>query len=401
MKIHTSLLKGSAVLLVSFFLFTLFNFLYRLVMARMLSLEEFGILATLSTIISLLGIFADPIQTTLTKYCAKESDDGKLKNISRRMLKKLNYFSLWAFLSFLVFSVILSIVLKITLPLIALTSFYIFYFFSAPVFRGIIQGRKKFVSLGVVILIDAVLTLIFSFFLVYFGFGVYGAIIGPLIGGYSSLGVAYLQTRYIFKNKEKEQKEISLTEYSKPTFFLMFAMFLFYSLDILIARIVFSSELAGAYAVSSMAAKTIFLASVPITKAMLPYAVEKDTSKKDPESLLKNALSLTLILIIFSLSAVYFFPDLIIRFVAGRYIPESISILFYLSISTSLMALSNLAVIYRLSRKKVSGYYHLVLPIMLEVFLLFYFSGNLLEYSIALITATTIFLCSVIFLIKE
>jgi O-antigen/teichoic acid export membrane protein len=57
-------------------------------MARMLSIIDYGILAALYAIIYILGIFIESIQTVMMKYSSGENDNGRLKSLLKKTLKK-------------------------------------------------------------------------------------------------------------------------------------------------------------------------------------------------------------------------------------------------------------------------------------------------------------------------
>ena len=108
MKLHKELIKGSFILLIAFGVYNLFNFIFHLSMARMLTIEDFGILATLFSIIYALGIFTESIQTVIMKYTTDEKNLGKVKNLIKRASKKgLNGASI-IFILYLIVSIFLS-----------------------------------------------------------------------------------------------------------------------------------------------------------------------------------------------------------------------------------------------------------------------------------------------------
>ena len=69
-KINRALLGGSLILLITFNLYALINFFFQFSMARMLSIADYGTLAALYSIVYFMGVFAEPIQTVITKYSA-------------------------------------------------------------------------------------------------------------------------------------------------------------------------------------------------------------------------------------------------------------------------------------------------------------------------------------------
>ena len=151
-------------------------------MARSLSISEYGILATLFSILYALSVFSESIQTILTKYTASEKSDGKLKNILRKSLSKSGKISFIFLLIYLILSFPLSYFLKIPYALMMINGGVIFLTFLVPVTRGVMQGKKRFKALGLNMIVESVGKIVISVLLVYLGFKVYGAMIGVLFG---------------------------------------------------------------------------------------------------------------------------------------------------------------------------------------------------------------------------
>ena len=86
---------------------------------------------------------------------------------------------------------------------------------------------------------------------------------------------------------------------------------------------------------------------------------------------------------------------------SGRVVIESIQILFLLGIAMGFVALANLVLLYKLSLGKSKGGIYLVGLVFVEIFLLFYFSNNLVQFSVALITSSAALLWESIFLVDN
>jgi len=235
---------------------------------------------------------------------------------------------------------------------------------------------------------------------VWIGWRVYGAIAGTLIGMFVALGFSFTSLKDIIKSEEKKAKTKEIYGYTKPTFCIMLVILIFYSVDVIIAKIVFSAEIAGVYAIAAILAKTIFFGTQPISRAMFPITSENDKSK-NPENTFGNALVMLSAIVAVALIAFYFFPSLIIRVFSGRYIPEAAQILFYLGIAISFLSFANLILLYKLSTDRIRNYVYLFVFLIGEVFLLSYFSANMFQFSIAFTVASAVFLWGSIFLLDN
>lgn len=401
--INKKVVKGSIVLLIAFGIFNFFHFLFQFFMARILSVSEYGILAALFALTYIMQILSETVQTVITKYSSGENSNGKLKNILKKTLSKAAKVSFIIFFLFLLISIPLSYFLKINYLLLSLTGIIIFTSFFIPINRGIMQGTKKFTSLGLNMIVEASGKLIIGVLLVYLGFQVYGAIIGVLLGGFLSFLFAFVQLKPIVRAEEEKAATHGIYNYVRPTLMITAIIIIFYSLDVIIAKIVFPPETAGIYAIASILGKIIFWGTLPISKAMFPISAEdsEDKKKEHSKNIFSNAFVLVLLGIISALVLFYFIPELIIKIFSGKIMPEAERILFFVGIAFGLTAVTNLSLLHKLSIGRFKNYYYLPIFIVIEIILLFWFSSNIFEFSIAFITASAIFLWGSNVLIKE
>ncbi|MEK6873863.1 MAG: oligosaccharide flippase family protein [Nanoarchaeota archaeon] len=397
-KLFNTILGGSLLLLITINIFFVLNYFFHFAMARMLPIEQYGILVTLYSIIYILAVFTESIQLVITKYTTGKNE-GEIKNLVKKSSAKSFKISLLLFFVYLIISIPLSIVLKIEYPLVALTGVIIFSSFLLPITRGALQGQKRFGTLGFNMISEALIKLSSAIFLVLIGWMVYGAVIATLLGTYFSLLISFVSLKDIFKTKEIKSKNIGIYAYSAPVFVAIIAVIVFYSIDVIIAKIFFSAEIAGYYAVASMISKVIFFGTQPISKAIFPISSEsKDGERR--KKIFKYALLFLGGLIIAGLLVVYLFPGLLIKIFSGRDIPQITNILILPAIATSLISLANLNILYKLSQGKVRGCFYLPIFIIIEVILMSIFSSNLTSFSLAFVLSSIIFLIGSIILHK-
>ncbi|MEA3329250.1 MAG: oligosaccharide flippase family protein [Nanoarchaeota archaeon] len=393
-KLSGGILGGSLILLVTINVFFVLNYFFHFAMARMLSIEQYGVLVTLYSLIYILAIFAESIQLVISKYTTNEKDDGRVKNLFRKSSRKAIKIAFYLFLSFLFLGIILSKILKIDYPLIALTGLIIFSSFLMPLTRGILQGRKRFTSLGLNMISESVVKLIAAVLLVLAGLMIYGAVIATLLGTYISLLLSLGSIKDILGKDEKKGRTPGIYGYSAPVFIVIVTIVLFYSIDVIIARIVFSAEITGYYAVASMIAKVIFFGTMPISKAMFPITTDSK-NKKDSSKTFKRSLLILMGCISIALFVVYFFPELLIKVFSGDKIPEIERILILPALAVSFISMSNMILLYKLSVGKIKYYPFLLVFFVIELFAMVIFSSNLLTFSIAfLVSAILLFIGS-------
>lgn len=399
-ELNKNLLKGSIILVIAFGFFNFFNFLFQLIMARMLTVAEYGILAALFSILYALLVASESVQTILTKFSANESDKGKLKNLLRKSVKKAFVVSLVLFILYLVIAIPLSPLLKIDYFLLALNGLMIFLVFFMPIGRGVLQGRERFKALGINMIVESVAKVIFGVAFVFIGWKVYGAVFGAFLGGLLAVLLSFVPLSDVLRSKEGTAKVSGIYKFAKPTLIITTVVVLFYSFDVLVAKVLFPAEVVGSYAIASILSKIIFWGTLPISKAMFPATSRKMKSDKS-ENLFMNALGLVALLAFLALFVFYFFPELVVKIFSGKDLAMSSSILFYLGIATTLLSVANLILLYKLSLGKTKGYLLLFLFVLFEIVLLSYFSANLVQFSLAFITSAAVFLWGSVFLMND
>ncbi|MEK6847070.1 MAG: oligosaccharide flippase family protein [Nanoarchaeota archaeon] len=401
-KLNRAVVKGSFILIIAFGLYNFLHFLFQFFMARMLTISDYGVLATLFSVVYISAILTESVQNVVVKYSSPEKDLGKLKNLFLRSLRKVLRLSLWIFVFYLIIAVFLAKVLNISYALLAITGLIIFLALFSPVTRGILQAKQRFKSLGLNMIIEASIKLVMGIVFVYFGATVFGAMTGVILGGLIALLFSFAQLRDIIKAKEVAAKTDGLYNYARPAFFITAIVIVFYSLDVIIAKIVFPPETAGAYAIASILGKILFWGTLPISKAMLPVSsVEIRPEQKVEKHVLRTAVIIISIGIFIALTLFYLFPEMIINIFSGKNVSDAAKILFIEGLAFSFIAITNLILIYKLSINALSNYAYLSAFLIVEVILLSYFSANVIQFAMAFGASSLIFLLGTIMLLKK
>ncbi|MBX4212393.1 oligosaccharide flippase family protein [Candidatus Pacearchaeota archaeon] len=398
-KRNWGFIGGSIILFITFNIFQALNYLFHFSMARLLTISEYGVLAALFSILYILAIFSESIQTIIARYSSVEDNPGKLKNIVKKSLKKSLKVSLILFCLYTVLSFILSPILGIGVSLLLLNGIIIFSSFILPITRGVMQGRKMFGSLGINLILEGFVKFFGALALVLIGWKVYGAIAATAAAMFIAFFYSFFTLRPILNSQEKKAATPNIYAYSKPVIVVTLSTLIMYSIDIIIAKIVFSPEIAGIYAISSMMSKTIVFATQPIVKAMFPLSSQ--ANHKGKQNLFRQTLMAVAGCIVVALIVFYFFPGFIIWIFSGKTIVASAQILFYLGIVMGAISLSYTILSYKLSRGMLQGYTILMGIIPIQLALMFYFSHNLVQFSMAFIVVAALFLWASVFLVDN
>ena len=165
--------KGAIILFLSMNLFNLFNLIFNFFAGRMLGPEKYGVLATLMAFISIYSIPSEVIQNLMSKYTTKLKEDLFIKYFFNKIFKKSFLLAFILFLILTIFAFPLSKWLGINFWLLVLANIFIFITFLSPIPRGVLQGKKDFLHLGIQNIFEGILKLGLAIIFIYLGFEVW------------------------------------------------------------------------------------------------------------------------------------------------------------------------------------------------------------------------------------
>ena len=401
------LLKGSIILFVMIGLFNIFNYLFQISMARMLGPADYSILAVLMSFLYIFGIPTEAIQTIITKYASKfnpRRKKGQLKDLLYRSLRKAWIVSIILYILFIPFAIIFSKLLDINFFLILLTGLFIFYAITLPVIRCILQGMKRFSSMGWNLVLESSIKFLVGLALVYFGLKVWGAIGSFIIGSTFAFALVFIVIKDIIKSKRKGEIYDNIISYNLPILVAITAIVLIYSLDVILVRRYFSPEIAGQYAFVSLIGKTILFSSFAIGKAMFPLSSQNFEKKKNTLSIFKKSLIITFLVAIIALILFFIAPNTIVKLLSlgdTRYLGAA-NILFLSGLSFSFASFSYIMILYNVSINKMKkSSWGLLVFVALQFILLKLFNQTLMTFTFALMVVNLLMLIYNIWITKK
>lgn len=352
--LNEPVVRGSILLLFLFNLYNALNFGFHFAMARLLDVATYGALATLFSFIYIFSLFSESIQNIVARFAAQEKNKGKLNDAMRRGIRRAVQISCIVYTLFLVISYYyFSSVLSIPFLFLAYTGLFIFSSFTLPITRGILQGTQQFKALGKNLLVEAGLKLfcaiVFVCVLVTASMQLFGALTAVFLGvGMAFLYAWYRQLKGIRKAKRKEADIPAIKSYSFSVFLGTVVITLFLMMDIILVKALFSPEVTGAYAIASLAAKTLFWGTQPISKALFPLTAQKPNK----EQLLKATIFLGGLLSV-GLLIFYYMPTFIIVILSGKDLPLAHEVLFPIGLAVSFICFANLFLLYTLAYRDI------------------------------------------------
>lgn len=339
------------------------SYVFYFLMARMLSVENYGLLYSLIALTYLFTVPHETIRAVIARYTvdwAAKKEYGKMKGFFIAALKNVFIYSAIAFVIFMVLLPVLMELFHASLTSMIIIGSSLLVTLILPLIWGLLQGMQSFGHLGINNSIEGVAKLAIAIVLVLLGFGVNGALIAiPL-----SLLIAFFAGFWPIKDilKAKTEKFRQDHKHIIRYFIAAFVIFLFfvalYSLDTIMARYFFSAKTSGFYGSLSVLSKVVLFISIAITRVMFSAVAEKSHSKnkkiyekqyKEGKQILLTAGLYILIVIGFFLIISIFAPELLIKIVVGGQYLEIAPNLKYMIIAMGFLSLSSLIAFYNLS----------------------------------------------------
>ena len=380
------LIYGGGIVIIGSLAANFFYFLFNLFMSRNLSVAEYGVLASIMSLISYPAFIANAVSPMIVRFAGGYFAVDNLSFARGLFIKVFKFLSITAVvLCTLFFFLIPSISHFFHIEnkvILILTNFIIFFSFISVINTAFLQAKLAFGFQVIMNLTTALLKFTLGMILVLLGFSLTGATLAILISGLGGYLMTFFPLKFIF-NKQYASPKISskdLFNYGFPSALTFFGLTSLISSDILLVKHFFNSYEAGLYAGLSLVGRVIFYISGPIGSVMFPLIVQKHEKKENVTNTLILSLGIVLIPSLFLSVVYYFFPQFIILFFLKNesYLQIS-SYIGYFGITIALYALLALLVNFYLSIKKTKIYFPIILGAIMKIILIYTYHESFLQ----------------------
>ncbi len=371
------------------------NYLYNLLLGRILGPEQFADAALLITFLLVLSFVAMTFQLSTAKFSVLFENDV-FKSFINIIHKYSGITGIFCGLLLIIFSKELQVIFNTQSSMM----FVIFgigvpIYFVMSVNRGIFQGSKKFDSLALTYQGEMLSRLLITLILLY--------AIGTSTTILVALGItfSFLFGLIPFRSQELELTKKHILPPGESKYILRFFLLTaFYELtqiiinnsDILMVKHYFETYEAGLYASLALIGRVVYFVAWMFVMLLLPKVVQKQKDGEEHGSILMSyVLYITLLSAVIVLGC-YLFPEFVIHMMFGSEYVSIAHLLWKYAIATSLFAISNIFAYYFLS---LDQYTPVVISALLgisQVVLIVFFHSSLSEVVFVQIVAMAILL---------
>lgn len=364
------------------------NYIYHFVMGRLLGPVSYGELATLFSLVTLIGMISLSLGLVIVKYVSSAQSREEVESLmgwfNKRMFIAVTAFSLLLIL----ISPFVASFIGISHPAVIILVAVSFLFMIPSAFnRSVLQGLTRFKEMVISTSVEALLKLILGVGLVYFGFSVGGAMVGLVI----AIFVGWLLARrFIADYAVKETKAPNIRPlliYSLPVLVQSVAVTSLYSVDVILVKHFLPPFEAGLYAALSALGKIIYFGVGPITSVMFPLVSKRHSKGEKYYKIFFYSLCMTLLIGGVVLGFYWLLPNLAIKLLFGSAYLSAAPYLFLFGIFMLIFSLATLFINLYLSIGRV---WIVVLPFLaavLQIIGIWFNHGSLWEV-ITVSTAT-------------
>lgn len=394
------LISGASIIFFGTFFANIFNFLFNVFMSRNLSVADYGLFASLVSIVLLCALFAESFLPTVVHFSAGYFANGEMAKVKALFWKLTKLLFLFA----AIFAILLNLFNK---PIgdffkiynnefiIFLVSIIVFLNFIGIVNRSMLQAKLSFGYITFLQVFSSLLKLIVGLFLVMIGYKVYGAIWGFLAGGTLLYLLTFFPLKSFFTGK-MGRSEVTIKQiliYGGPSAVALLSVTSFITTDLMLVKHFYSSVDAGIYAGLSLLGRIIYFFTSPIALVMFPLIVQRKTKAEKYSHL----FTMSFLLILLSSLAItifyYIFPEASIRVLLknDEYLVVK-PILGFFGIYMSIFCLFSLTVNFFLSTKRTFVAIPVLAGAILQLILLWFYHESFIQVITISITIISLLL---------
>lgn len=379
------------------------NYLYHLLMGRILGPVDYGVLASLYSVIYLIGIVPISTGVAIVKFISSAKNQKEVFQIYISLKKFIFHLAIVVSVIFFLFSPFIAGFLRISnFWIVSLISVILFFMLMTLVNQSTAQGLLKFSGSVIPNFISAVGKLGVGLLLIFLGYSVFGAIMGIVVAVILAYLYSYWFLNKIFQNKKELVYTYKLKRffiYSLPVFIQALAFTSLFTVDVILVKHFLTPFEAGIYAALSTLGKIIYFASSPITATMFPIVAGRRSRGESYEKVFLLSFAMTLAISCLVVVFYWLFPNIAIGVLYGKAYLSASTELVWMGIFILFYTLSNILVNFSLSLGRTKIVWFPLLTAIMQILALWFWHESILQViQVSLVLTMVLFFALAIYL---
>jgi O-antigen/teichoic acid export membrane protein len=272
-------------------------YLYNLICIRWLGARDYGDVAALTTIATILLLPLLGVQAALAREVATfkaEDNDAAISSLLSLTIRRALFFGVPAVLLLLAMAPLIANALNIDATASAVAAvFLISVSAPIPVLQGFLQGLERYTRIAAGLAAYGFGRALLVMPILLIGFGVWGALTAGTIAAAIAVAITVVGVRDVWGRSSATAIALDLRSF-KPVIFGLFAFTVLMNADILAAKVFLSEHEAGNFASASLVGKlAALLPAGVLAPVLLPRATARLHRGADARALVGAALLVT------------------------------------------------------------------------------------------------------------
>lgn len=344
---RSEFVRDAALVFISSMIVNVANYGIHFALSRKLGVEDYGTLAALLNVLTIVSIPSAIGTMIVVKFVAEFhalDDRAKIRVLSERLLLASASLAAVLFALTVVFRDAIAAYFHMsdTRPLVA-AAIVMTLGLTLPLLRGILQGTQDFMRFSASTVMEAIGRVTFAVLFVYMGFGLTGAFAGSALASAICLLYTVFAVRLHWAHArtklQLDLRRMWMTTGGVVATTVCLTVMGF--IDVPLVKHFFDSSQAGIYGAVSVCGKMLFFLVGFIPTVVLPKATTRAAQQLPVKPVLIQGLFATLLLSSGALLVFYLFPSIVIGITYGpKFLPAAGYIFVYGLAMTSLAGTS-------------------------------------------------------------
>jgi len=401
--LKTNTFQGIAIVTGGLFVGNVLSYLLQILLARFLSVSEYGIFTVLLSLSYIFTIPSTGVSNAIIKLVSELRAAGRFENLTAMFWK----ISALAFISgvaitagLLAFRVPLAAYLNLESPnLFFYFGIFLVFLLLIVIPTAYLQGLLRFKDFAIFVIVGGLLRVLFPLILIFSGFGVRGVFVGMGLG----FGFAYLCALLLLKKNFTGYTDVPLQAHFKRLFQLSYAtllisvgMIILNNIDVVMVKHYFDAHTAGIYSALVTVGKVLLFGAGTVSVVMFPQISELTAKNISYKSKFKQFLVIQVALILAGIAVFSVMPYFVTNALFGSKFILAAQYLPAFSVFVGLYVLINFMTLFMIAIDKHSIFIVQLPVILLQVILIYLFHTSLNQIILVNITVTALALLLIV-----
>lgn len=401
---NNPLFSGSVIMIFGNMFANAVNYLYHILMGRMLGPVNYGVLASIYSILYLVSIIPASTSVAIVKFVSATKSESETYSVYKTISGYVFKFALVVSLLIFIFTPLISMFLNITdYWSVSLVAPVLFFSLITLVNQSTSQGLTRFMGNVGPNVISSLVKLLLGISLVYMGWSVFGAMVGVVVALVSAYyySNAFLR-KYLKVHKVQVMDLKPFFRYALPVLIQALAFTSIFTTDVILVKHFLPAFDAGIYAALSTLGKIIFFASSPIAATMFPIVSKNHAKGVSYKNVFLLSFSATVIISVVIMLFYWLYPSVAIETLYGKAYLSASSNLVWMGMFLLFYSLSSYLVNFFLAVGKVKVVVFPFILAVVQIVLIWFRHGSILDvlqvsFGVSLVLFVSLGICLAVY----